>query len=184
MNDEQILFQEMQSCPAPVVRPVRCASVNIMSQPRATSRSLWLSQLGDPTGVIRGWCHVCDHRVHCSDCELCEQCGQLVHGTKHGCAGNGPCEHDYCSIEVHGCSTHHRLMCKTCYKYRSFDPNYLRLAICLAARRHQAESPPCSEICCSSRPPVPHQIHCINPPWPPVDGSIFHLEPSGSDGSD
>ena len=158
--------------------------VLMFSQPRAQSRSLWLSQLGGPTAAIRGYCTVCDHRVHYFDSYLCEQCGQLVHGTKYGCEGNGDCEYDYCSIEVYGCDVHYRLMCQICYKYRSLDSVYLRLAICLEARRHQAELPPCDRICCSGQPLVPDLVDCVNAATPPVDASIFHLEPDGSDESD
>ena len=170
----------MDDCLAPPTRPARTRGAqDRWDQPLAACRLLWMRhQLRDESGTMRGYCHVCDHRVWYFDAALCGVCGHLVHGEAYGCIGNGPCSHHRCGGDVIGCQApgHRRFVCTLCLCALNPAPsgprwnanmNRVRMTICMEARRAQAALT--GEAHC---PP------CVGPiNWDtPVDGVVGHVE--------
>ena len=163
----------MDDCLAAHTRPPRTRGAqDRWDQPLAASRQEWLTQqLGDPSGTMRGYCHVCDHRVWYFDAALCGMCGNLVHGDLYGCIGNGPCRrhNNGCISTIIGCHApgHRRVVCVLClWSLNPHNLNRIQMGICMEARRAQAAIT--GEAHC---PP------CVHANWDtPVDGVVGHLD--------
>ena len=137
--------------------------------PRANTYEAWGRQLGDPTCTIRGYCHVCDHRVWYFDAELCGMCGNMVHGTDNNCFMNGACQHQKCAIKIHGCDIHYRVVCMNCVNSGWFCLERMALGCCSEAIRHVDNSYASLEYRSLSDGYVMEK--CRNPRVPqPVDG--------------